>query len=192
MSRTIRKPLRMIEENEETYVKHQLNSRFRRWNKSYRYESKTVRRKKPQEQYEAECEAADAEYNELLKKASYDEYGHPYVGKTFDSRWECGKMVYKYYPNYIRVRYVTRYHRIDIPWSIEQETEELKKQYREFSRDGHWNETSRNSGFKHACDKEFRNKTRCMIGKIMHNKVDPDDVVFPDRKDGKHKIWDFW
>jgi len=179
MSRTTRKPRRVIDENEETYIKRQLNSRFRRWDKSYRYESKTVRHKKPQEQYNAEREAAYAKYYELLKKASYDEYGRPYVWRGL-------------YHDYIREPYISRYTRIDIPWSIEQEAEELKKQYQEFSRDGHWSETSRNSGFKHACDKEFRNKTRCMIHKVMHDKVDPDEAVFPDRKDGKHKIWDFW
>lgn len=194
MSRTTRKPLRMIEENEETYIKHQLNSRFRRWGKSHRYETKTVRRKKPEDQYKAECEAANAEYQEQLKKASYDEYGRPYVGKSYRYDWDWTRCARKYaeFPNYLRAPYVTRYQHVEIPWSVEQEADELKKQYREFSRDGHWNETSRNSGFKHACDKDFRNKNRCTIHKVMYGKVDPEEAIFPDRKDGKQKVWDFW
>lgn len=183
MSRTTRKPLRVIEENEETYIKHQLSSRFRRWNKGNNYKTRVVRRKKPQEQYEAEWEAAWKLYHEQLKKAHRDEYGRPYV-------W--AQSYRGFIEHYIREPYVTKYHRIEVPWSVEQEIEELKTQYSEFTRDGHWNETSRNSGFKHACDKDFRNKTRCMIHKVMYDKVDPDNAIFPDRKDGKQKVWDFW
>jgi hypothetical protein len=183
MSRTTRKPLRSIEENEESYIKHQLSSRFRRWNKGDNYSTRTVRRKKPNEQYEAEWEAAWALYHEQLKKARYDEYGHPYIWST---GWISFREVRVHEP------YVSKYHRIEVPWSLEQEIEELKKQYRKFTRDGHWNETSRNTGYKHACDKDFRNKTRGMIHKVMHDKVDPDNAVFPDRKDGKQKVWDFW
>ncbi len=192
MSRTTRKPLRMIEENEETYIKYQLNSRFRRWGKSYGYESRTVRRKKPEDQYKAEWEAANAEYQEQLNKASYDEYGFPYVGMEYSYSYTNGTRKFGQFPKYLRAPHVTSYYRIEIPWSIEQEIEELKKQYAEFTRDGHWNEAGRNSGFKHACDKDFRNKNRTMIHKVMYDKVDADNAIFPDRKDGKQKVWDFW
>lgn len=188
MSRTIRKPLRCIERNEETYIKHQLSSRFRRWNKGDNYSTRYVRRKKPNDQYEAEWEAAWAKYHEALSTASYTEDGRPYVGY----RWCYNEGKFGFHPNYIREPYVSKYHYTDIPWSIGQEIDDLKKQYRKFTRDGHWNETGRNTGFKHACDKDFRNKTRSMIHKVMYDKVDPDNAIFPDRKDGKQKVWDFW
>jgi len=194
MSRTARKPLRVIDENEETYIKRQLNSRFRRWDKGDNYTTRRVRRKKPEDQYKAEWEAANAEYQAQLKKASYDEYGRPYIGKSYRYDWDWTRSARKYaeFPNYLRPPHITCYHRIEIPWSIEQEIDDLKTQYAEFTRDGHWNETGRNSGFKHACDKDFRNKNRCMIHKVIYDKVDPDNAIFPDRKDGKQKVWDFW
>ncbi len=182
MSRTIRKPLRFIEENEESYIKHQLSSRFRRWNKGDNYNTRVVRRKKSQEQYEAEWEDAWKLYHEQLKKASYDSEGHPYLWMQ-----TCGG----FRENYIREPYVTKYHRIEVPWSIEQEIEELRKQYRKFTRDGHWNETGRNSGFKKASAKTVRLGNRRLEKKILADE-DYDHLPYPNEHDGDFLRWSFW
>ncbi len=182
MSRTTRKPLRVIEENEETYIKHQLSSRFRRWNKGNNYKTRVVRRKKSQEQYEAEWEAAWKLYHEQLKKAHRDEYGRPYV-------W--AQSYRGFIEHYIREPYVTKYHRIEVPWSVEQEIEELKTQYSEFTRDGHWNETSRNSGFKEASKMQVRLGNRRLEKKILKDE-DYDYLPYPNEHDGDYLVWSFW
>ncbi len=182
MSRTTRKPLRMIEENEESYIKHQLSSRFRRWNKGDNYSTRSVRRKKPNDQYEAEWEAAWAKYHETLKKASYDAYGRPYV---WMQSWRG------FIEHYIREPYVSKYHRIEVPWSVEQEIEELKKQYRKFTRDGHWNETGRNTGFKEGSKKTVRLGNRRLEKKIMSGE-DYDHLPYPNEHDGDFLRWSFW
>lgn len=189
MSRTTRKPLHFLEENEETYIKRQINRRI--WKKDPLFHTNTIRRKKPIDEYEAECEVANAEYNELLKRASYDDYGRPYVGKTFDSRWEFGKLVRRLYPKYIKQRYVARYHWIDIPWSVEQEIEELREQYREFTRDGHWNETGKNTGFKHAAAGCVRRANKQFCNAVMRGE-DVDNKIYPHEHLGDYLVWSFW
>lgn len=179
MSRTIRKPLRLIEENEETYIKRQLNRRYSRWTGDLLYTTKQVRRKKPEDQYKAEYDAAWTEYHAKLKKASYDSDGHPYLG--FNGIWL----------NYLREPYVSRYHRIEIPWSIEQEEAELRQEYRKFTRDGHWNETGRNTGFKKAAAKTTRIGNRRLEKKILKDE-DYDHLPYPNEHDGDHLVWHFW
>lgn len=193
MSRTTRKPLHVIDENEETYIKRQLNSRFRRWDKGDNYTTRRVRRKKPEDQYKAEWEAANAEYQEQLKKASYDEYGRPYVGKSYRYDWDWTRCTRKYaeFPNYLRAPYITRYHRIEIAWSIEQEITELKKQYSEFTRDGHWSETGRNTGFKEASKTKVRLDNRRLEKKILKGD-DYDHLPYPNEHDGDYLRWSFW
>lgn len=189
MSRTTRKPLRVIEENEETYIKRSLNRRI--WRQDRFYSSKVVRRKKHTDEYEAEWQAAWDEYNEKLKKASRDEDGRPYILKTWRYDYSCGERKFGLYPDYLREPYVSRYHRIEIPWSIEQEIEELKKEYREFTRDGHWNETGRNTGFKETAAKVTRIGNRRLERKIMKDD-DYDHLPYPNEHDGDFHRWSFW
>lgn len=72
------------------------------------------------------------------------------------------------------------------------EVEFTKKQYRKYGMDGTYSETGRNSGYKHACAKEIRNKTKKVLHDIIYEKVDAENVCFPDDHNGKCKIWDFW
>jgi hypothetical protein len=188
MSRTHRKPLRLIEESEETYIKKQLNSRFRRWRKGDNYSTKSVRRKKPEDQYEAEYQAAWDEYQEKLKTAEHDEYGRPYVWRY---GWDWCNRERTVYAEYIHRPYVTRYHRVDIPWSVEQEIDDLKTQYRKFTRDGHWNETGRNTGFKEAAAKTTRLGNRRLEKKILKDE-DYDHLPYPNEHDGDYLRWSFW
>jgi hypothetical protein len=188
MSRTHRKPLRLIEESEETYIKKQLNSRFRRWRKGDNYSTKSVRRKKPEDQYEAEYQAAWDEYQEKLKTAEHDEYGRPYVWRY---GWDWCNRERTVYAEYIHRPYVTHYHRVNIPWSVEQEIDDLKTQYRKFTRDGHWNETGRNTGFKEAAAKTTRLGNRRLEKKILKDE-DYDHLPYPNEHDGDYLRWSFW
>lgn len=191
MSRTIRKPLRTIEENEENYIKKHLNSRFRRWSKGFDYSTRWVKRAKPRDQYKAEYDAAWSEYRKLLKKASFDEAGRPYIGYTYGYAYVCGKPTYTKIPDYLREPYVTRYHRVEIPWSVEQEVEDLKAQYRKFTRDGHWNETGRNTDFKKAAAKATRRGNHRLEHKILKDE-DYDHLPYPNEHDGDYLRWSFW
>lgn len=191
MSRTYRKPLRAIEENEETYIKKQLASRYRRWNKGDNYSTRWVKRAKPKDQYEAEYKAAWDEYREKLKKASYDDQGRPFIGYCRGYTYNCGKVTYTQVADYLREPHVSRYHRVEIPWSVEQEIDDLKSQYREFTRDGHWNETGRNTGFKKASAKTTRLGNRRLEKKILKGE-DYDHLPYPNEHDGDHLVWSFW
>jgi len=188
MSRTYRKPLHLIEENEDTYIKRQLASRYRRWNKGDNYSTKYVRRKKPEDQYEAEYKVAWDEYQEKLKKAEYDQYGRPY---TWKYGWSWCERKRTMYVEYIHRPHVSRYHRVDIPWSIEQEIDDLKTQYRKFTRDGHWSETGWKTGFKEAAAKVTRLGNRRLEKKILKDE-DYDHLPYPNEHDGDYLVWSFW
>lgn len=191
MSRTIRKPQRAIEQNEEQYIKSTLHTRFNKLYVGEGYRTRYVRRKKPDDLYKAQVEAAWFEYNSKLAKAEYDELGQPYVGMHYRHNYSCGKYVFGLFPNYLRKPYISLYHRIEIPWSIEQEIEQLKQQYSEFTRDGHWNETGRNTGFKKAAAKTTRLGNRRLARKIMKDEL-YDHLPYPNEHDGDFLRWSFW
>lgn len=185
MSRTYRKPLRVVEENEENYIKRQLSGRYTP--NVYDYGTKMVRRKKPKEVYDGEYEKAYEEYHAKLKKASYDDEGRPYDGY----RWGYNCAKYGLVPNYIREPYVSRYYYVKVQWSLGQEIESLRNKYAQFSRDGHWNETGRNTGFKKAAAKTTRRANKRLEKKIVRDDS-YDHLAYPNHHDGDHLVWSFW
>lgn len=183
MSRTYRKPLRVIEENETNYIKKNLGYN-RRWNRYTNH----VRRRKPEDQYQAEVAAAELEWIETLKKASFDADGRPYIG----TRWAYTGYVNRgLVLNYIYKPRPYRYHYVTIEITREDEIEQLRKQYAKFTRDGHWNETGRNTGFKKASAKAVRNGNRRLKTKIMKDE-DYDHVSYPNDHDHDYLVWSFW
>lgn len=185
MSRTTRKPLQAIESNEESYIKKYLGYRARR----YHFMKRQFRQRKPKEQYEAEVAIAEAQYQEKLKIASFDESGKPYIGTRLDFDYCTRK--YTSVPAYIHQRHVSRYHYVSKDWSIEEEIEELRKEYNEFTRDGHWNETGRNTGFKEAAAKAVRLANRRLEKKVLSGE-DYDHLPYPNEHDGDFLRWSFW
>lgn len=105
------------------------------------------------------------------------------------ARWERLRHLYSCYKPYARsyMNYKLEYDKYD----IEEQIAYYKKQYRSFSRDGKYSEKI-GSFYKKACVKEIRIKNRNIICKIVKDAIDIDGVIFPDRKDGKRKIWDYW
>ena len=178
MSRTYRKPLRVLERNEERYVKDSLCGQYRCQLRDY--STKIVRRRKPLDQYKADVANAEAEYQIKLRGVVYDEFGRPhrYVGGYLDFRIE-----------YIYAPRVSKFYYDEISWTIEQEAEELRKEYRKFTRDGHWNETSRNRDFKKLTTAKLRDYKRKVCSNALKGIV---DESFVNHRDGKQFIWDIW
>ena len=183
MSRTVRKPVRAIKENEEAYIKRCLH-------RPHNFSSKTVRRRKSQDEYEAEYKAAWDQYAEDLKKASYDEFGRPFISGTSIYNPVNGKWEYCW-GRYLHQPRISRYHRVEISWSVDQEIEELKKEYRKFSRDGHWNQTGKNTGFKKAAAKATRINNRKLEYTIMKDE-EYDRLSYPNEHDGDYLRWNFY
>lgn len=185
MSRTYRAPLRFIEQNEESYIKHKLGY-FRRHG---HWLSRRVRRRKTEERYQADIQEAQKEYEEALKTASFDKDGNPYSG----FRWGYDRCTLKrtMVPNYIHLRSVSRYYYTERDWSIEEEIESLREEYSRFTRDGHWSETARKSGFKKASAKTTRRNNRRLEHSIVKGD-DYDHLPYPDQHDGDYLGWSFW
>lgn len=191
MSRTIRKSRFTDERNEEQYIKQQLQSRYNKLYIGGDYRTRLVRRKKPEELYKAQVAAAWAEYNTKLQQAVYDEQGQPYVGYTYRHNYSCGKYTFGLFPNYLRKPYISLYHRIEIPWSIEQEIDALKKEYLAFTRDGRWSETSRRSGFKEGSANVTRLANHRLEKKILKGE-EYEHLAYPNEHDGDFLRWAFW
>lgn len=178
MSRTYRKPRELVEQSEEAYINYHINHHQR-----YGFEKTWIRRRKSDEKYKAEVEAANKKYQELLKKASYDDQGHPYL---FDRG--CWWTMYK---NYVRKPYVAKYERVAIPWSREQEIEKVRAYYRTLTRDGTHTETSRKTGFKRDCAKMTRRGNRRLENAILKDD-DYDHMPYPNEHDGDFLRWVWW
>jgi hypothetical protein len=71
------------------------------------------------------------------------------------------------------------------------EDAESAKEYHTFGRDGTWNETGRNQGFKHEAKKYVRNANKKFCRKVIDG-VDYDDDAMPIRKEGKQFSWNWF
>ena len=108
------------------------------------------------------------------------------MSRTFRDR---GKLTHKSRENFLKEcsGRLILYHNVQqmyIAWDI--------KNYNRIIRDGYWNDTGRKSAFKYACTKEIRVKNRQLLHRVKVGKVDVDTTLFPDRKNGKARVWDFW
>lgn len=165
MSRTYRNKARFSHLNEEHYINHKLR-KFK-----IRYDVEHYWLPGMEEKYKAD-------YAEYQKRVGWFHKGYGAWRPNEPERWK--------YRSWRKV--LVEFSQED----YDREVEEARVYYSKFSRDGRWNETGRNNGFKHTCTKAERSKTRAIISNIKHGKIDPENVVFPDRKDGKCRIWDFW
>lgn len=72
---------------------------------------------------------------------------------------------------------------------------EMRWEKKHFSRgrfrDGVYNETGRNQGYKKQCNRKIRSNNRCNVKKIMSGH-DSEDMIWEDRKDGKQYVWNWW
>ena len=197
MSRTNRKPKFLIKETEKSYV-----NRMIRWYMRNQVGSKRIRKKKSNEQYSAELSVQKElnlkEYYEKLKTASIDENGKPYIGfiwvtdycnRGFEHQYNLGKYVKNYL--YLKPAYVQKYYYVKQEINLDDEISEAKKEYATFTRDGKWNETGRNTGFKEASKLKIRRENKRLCNKIIKDE-EYDHVSYPDRYIGKPSIWDFW
>lgn len=68
---------------------------------------------------------------------------------------------------------------------------DAEKQYKMYSRDGKYSETTANKGFKKASAKAVRNANTRLCKNILKDN-DWDHLPFPGTYLGKKFVWDFW
>ena len=78
------------------------------------------------------------------------------------------------------------------PKSYEEHFEKARQEYRKASRDGYWNETGRNTGFKQAATKTVRNANKRYCQKVMKDPEAWHEESAPNGHEGDGHLWDFW
>lgn len=171
MSRTHRRPRFVRDESEVQYINRVLDSH-------YRCPRRAVRVRKPQEQYDAEVRAAHEEWLAMIAAAK--------KGTDFNSALHR-------LTNFrnIRERWVPRWTRVLVEESEQQVIAEARASYARRTRDGHWNETGRNWGFKRQAARTLRRADRAFESMILRGE-DHEDVLYPGPHLGKKFIWDWW
>ena len=185
MSRTTRKPKSVIEET-LAQVLNRDKSSYRMHSHFYRDGFKSVRVRKDTAEYLAEVVAAEKKYDALLAEAE-KKYG----------KWKDYPKDSWYYTRYTQelprpyMKHVSKFKRMDVPWSYEDDVAETTRDYKKRTRDGRWNETSYNQFFKELCATNLRSENRKLKNKILKDE-DYDHQPYPHLKMGKKFLWSVW
>lgn len=155
------------------------------------YEHKKVRKSK--EQYEREVEWSLKDYEkrcaEYAKKHNMKAEDVPEHKEPRRYFWS-GEKIYM-----VRAvdlpRYVGKYEYKQVPLSKEEVIKRANEEYDSFSRDGKFNETSRNKGFKNDAKKHVRNRNKRYCQDVMKG-LDHENEAYPIRKEGKQFVWNWW
>jgi hypothetical protein len=192
MSRTYRKPSLVVEQGKVHYI----NDRIGRGHRYSGMLKKTVKRRKPRDQYEAEYKTAYdtawAAYDADLARASYDDLGRPFIGYRRDY-WNRGNIQASLVPNYIyepRV-YVSKYYYETIEETRAECVERYSKEYDSYVRDGKLSESGRKTGFKEASTKVTRIANKNLVRRIIKDE-EFDHLAYPNHHDGDYLRWSFW
>lgn len=185
MSRTTRKPKSVIEET-LVQVLNRDKAWYSRHSHFYRSGFKSVRVRKDTAEYLVEVTAAEKKYDALLAEAE-KKYG----------KWKDYPKDSWYYVRYTQelpnpyMKHVSKFKRVDVPSSYEDDVAETIRDYEKRTRDGHWNETGRNKFFKELCNDNLRSENRKLENKILKDE-DYDHRPYPNSKTGKKFIWSVW
>ena len=179
MSRTYRRPL-VSSSNEASYIKH---------NYSARISTRTVRKRKPEQQYASELAAAKQRYDEQLKSAQYDKDGKPYVG--FRSQYNWYTKSWNVVPSYIYFYKPSRFEYVTIDWETDQQLQYVKQRYAESFRDGKRNQSGRKRDFKQAAAKCVRRANKRFNRAVLIDS-DYDNIPYPNGHEGDYLRWCFW
>lgn len=120
---------------------------------------------------------------------------NPYirVRKTQEELDQHYQYMLKNYPEYADMHYgATRgYSTVKIEVDIEAVTTKAKRNFATYTRDGKWNETGRNTGFKQAAASCVRRANKRFCNAVMRNE-DIDNKIYPHEHLGDYLVWTFW
>lgn len=180
MSRTKRNPAFAEKYSRESWIKRELNYHKRR-------PYTRIRVYFTEEENEAYYARQVADYEVRCKQARRDYWWYLIDGNHWNEFAERRYIAAISNPP-VR-RNMWRYEQID--QSVEEALEEANDYYDRVTRDGWAAETSQRTGYKHATARQLRRENRRLCRRVMKDD-DWDHEAYPSRKEGKHKIWDFW
>ena len=145
-----------------------------------RYPYKTVKVRRDQDEYDRQVAWAEAELAERVAANN-------------------GETTLKYYcPWRKETRYrelsrnhVGRYKYEKVPETEEEVIADAMAFHKRLKRDGHWNETTCNKGFKKDANSTVRNNNKRFCNKVVRDD-DWEGRAYPIRKEGKYHRWNWW
>jgi hypothetical protein len=173
MSRTTRKPKFYIDESDV----EDLNSELDHW---YRHPTTRVRKRKSKEDIVATIAKVEAEYQAEI--AANGGRTMKLIRRNWPPRLDCVE---------IRRGYITYWEYVVVELTYEDVVKESTQKRARMQRDGCWNETGRNTGYKGATKRELRRRNKDICRRVI-NEEDCDAMVYPIRKEGKAHRWDWW
>ena len=175
MSRTTRKPKwPTVEMNEAAYINREL-----RWDLCHTVTRKRV--KKSEQEIKFEKQAANQEY--LLAISKNGGKTNKYCFDYHNKRW---------YSDEIKVReiYIYKFIYVDKVPNVEHTIKRAKTEYKAYTRDNAYNESSVNSNFKRDCARTNRRNNKHYCNKII--KDEWENTIYPDYHDTDYKVWTWW
>lgn len=182
MSRTTRRPKFYIETSEIKEINRDLA-------RAYRTPYKSIRVRMTDEELEADYQYRLARYEQRKQEAKRTFWWYVDNGLSDPKHWSaqsyttmCGEPP---------VRYSRAYKRLTVPKDIDEVIAESKRDFSTYTRDGKWNETGRNTGFKKTAAKCVRRANKHFCNAVMRGE-EVDNKIYPHEHLGDYLVWSFW
>lgn len=176
MSRTIRKNRWHEKHTDVSYVNREMEYYTRHGFKTH------VKRRRSKEDIRRDIEAVEERY----QKAIADNGGTDFLGYSY-SPWSCTRREKRIYREY-----VPRYTRVEVSLTREDIEKKALKERSRMTRDGYWNETTANSGFKNEAKKAVRRANKRFCQMIESDDLRWEDEPYPHDHLGDGFRWNWW
>ena len=89
------------------------------------------------------------------------------------------------------VRKTHGYKRVAVEKRMDEVIAKSKRDFATYTRDGKWNETNKNTGFKQAAAKTVRRANTRFCSQVKRGE-EYEDKIYPHEHLGDHLVWSFW
>ena len=161
MSRTTRRPKFYLKTSETKHINRDIAS-------AIRFSNHYIRVRMTEEEL-------DTEYQRRLSR--YSENGH----------WVLFWRISEEPP----VRRTKGYKHVAVEKNMDEVIAESKRDFATYTRDGKWNETSRNTGFKRAAASCVRRANKRFCYAVIRGE-EYEDTIYPHEHLGDYLVWSFW
>lgn len=181
MSRTTRRPKFYIETSETKHIQRDIAL-------AIRYPNTYIRVPKTEQELDEEYQRAVHRYEEAKKQARRSYWW--YLDNAFGDEHWCMRQYHSSIPT-VPVRHTHGTKRVAIEKSMDEVIAESKRDFSTYTRDGKWNETGRNTGFKQAAAKCVRRANKRFCSAVIRGE-DVDNKIYPHEHLGDYLVWSFW
>jgi len=180
MSRTTRRPKFYLKTSETKHINRDIA-------RAIRFPDHYIRVRMTEEELDTEYQRNLVEFERVKKTSFFALYFYLSQHYSADYYKEKCDSIMAHKPT----RRTKGFKRVAVEKSMDEVIAESKRDFATYTRDGKWNETSRNTGFKRAAASCVRRANKRFCSAVIRGE-EYEDTIYPHEHLGDYLVWSFW